>query len=70
MFKPRYGAAPFRLSTYISWMVYDEGRSQPVALSLHRQQAQTLAHTLNVADLSLPPQDFGDDSWDDRYGAP
>jgi hypothetical protein len=43
-------------------MVYDERVGRLVVLPLHEQEARTLAHTLNVADLSIPVVDYGDGS--------
>jgi len=58
--KPRYEAGPFRGSGARSWMVYDDRVGRLVAFPLHQHEACTLAHTLNVADLGVPMEDFGD----------
>lgn len=41
-------------------MVYDDRIGRLVAFALHQHEACTLAHTLNVADLGVPMEDFGD----------
>jgi hypothetical protein len=41
-------------------MVYNDRVERLVAFPLHQHEAYTLAHTLNVADLSLPAVNFGD----------
>ena len=58
----RYEAAPRKRSGERAWMVYDILAWRLIALSLHQHEARTLAHTLNVADLGVPPMDFGDHS--------
>ena len=58
--RPHYEALGSRDMPGRSWMVYDDGRL--VAFLLHQQEAFTLAHTLNVADLRVPAVDFGDRS--------
>jgi hypothetical protein len=45
-----------------SWMVYDGPIGRVVAFPLYQDEAYTLAHTLNVADLRAPIEDFGDRS--------
>jgi hypothetical protein len=60
--KPRYQASLFKGSGGRAWMVYDERVGRLVVLPLHEQEARTLAHTLNVADLSIPVVDYGDGS--------
>jgi hypothetical protein len=62
-----YQIAPSNLASEKAWLVYDARQKWLVATSLRRPQALTLAHTLNVADLSMPARRFGD-PWDDGYG--
>ena len=60
--RPRYEAYPFKRMPGRSWMVYDDRVSRVVAFPLYQDEAYTLAHTLNVADLRAPIEDFGDHS--------
>jgi hypothetical protein len=60
---PRYEAGPFKGSGDRAWMVYDELAGRLVAIALPQHEAYTLAHTLNVADLSAPVLDFHDVRW-------
>jgi hypothetical protein len=59
--KPRYLAAPFKWLGGRAWMVCDDREGRMVAIDLPHQEARTLAHTLNVADLCGPAMDFEDD---------
>jgi hypothetical protein len=52
-------AAPFKRFGNRTWMLYDDCFGQVVAIPLHRDEACTLAHTLNVADLVAPATGFG-----------
>ena len=60
--RPHYEAVPFKDMPGRSWLVYDDRVGRAVAFPLHHQEACTLAHTLNVADLRVPAVDFGDRS--------
>ena len=59
--KPRYEALPSRLHDDRSWMLYDSRAERLIVMPLRRCAAETLAHTLNVADLSAPVIDYGGD---------
>jgi hypothetical protein len=59
--KPRYEAMPSRLDDDRAWMLYDARTERLIAMPLNRHAAETLAHTLNVADLSAPVIDYGGD---------
>jgi hypothetical protein len=56
--RKRYEAAPFKLHDDYAWMIYDARSGRLVATRLHMNVAYTLAHTLNVADLSAPTRNF------------
>ena len=56
----RYEASPFKRGIDLAWMVFDERGGRLVAYPLTQDEALTLAHTLNVADLRAPAMDFGD----------
>jgi hypothetical protein len=59
--KSRYEAMPFMLRNDAAWMIYDARTGRMVAKPLHMRVARTLAHTLNLADLSALPKTFGDE---------
>jgi hypothetical protein len=59
--KPRYEAMPSRLHDDRAWMLFDARTERLIAMPLHKNAAETLAHTLNVADLSEPVIDYGGD---------
>jgi hypothetical protein len=42
-------------------MLYDSRAERLIIMPLRRCAAETLAHTLNVADLSAPVIDYGGD---------
>ena len=56
----RYRATPCIRSGDRAWAVYDGIAWRLVAITLHQHEACTLAHTLNVADLCVPPVNFGE----------
>jgi len=62
MGEARYIAAPCTNRANSSWLVYDEPTGRLVAIPLRRQNAYTLARTLNIAMLAEAPRDYGDES--------
>jgi hypothetical protein len=42
-------------------MIYDAREQRVVVTLLHRETANTLARTMNVADLAVPLKDYGGD---------
>ncbi len=59
--KPRYEAMPYNAGNDRAWMIYDARAARLVAMPMRRNAAETLAHTLNVADLGEAPIDYGGD---------
>lgn len=56
--KPRYEAVLYWPRDDRAWMVCDTRQGSLVAARLHRNTAERLAHTLNVADLTEPLIDY------------
>jgi len=57
--EPRYRAMPFKRNDDNAWMLCDTVEGRIVMIPIHKNAAQQLAHTLNVAELSEPLTDDG-----------
>jgi hypothetical protein len=57
--KPCYVVMAFMRHGESAWAICDKRTGRLVVTALEMGAAYTLAHTLNVADLTVPAQDFG-----------